>query len=284
MAAFLKRRLLQYAGLALLCAAVLSACEGRATPIAAVPAADATPPPANEQGQASPSGTSEETLTIGVLRAAAPFLREEDRAALEARGSLVIVDDPEQSSVDLLLGYGPFAGSSASGEVHHLLLAFQPELAPLNDASLIALLREGFDPSRAAAALAPLGAQIVANTAAAPGRVRGALASNGHPDGFVLAGLNAQAPAAESIAAALFATGFELTLRTSRPEEALETLLIGHTQAALLLLTSAERSQLSAEFAAEYLFDLALLPLHYRATVSTSEERSPSGWMLPASR
>lgn len=282
MAAFLKRRSLQRAGLALLCAALLSACEGRATPIAAVPAADATPPPASEPGQVSPSGTSAAPLTIGVLRAAAPFLREEDRATLEARGSLVIVDDPEQASIDLLLGYGPFAGSSASGEVHHLLLAFQPELAPLNDTSLIALLREGFDPGRAASALAPLGAQIVANTAAAPGRVRSALASSGHPDGFVLAGLNAQAPAAESIAAALFATGFELTLRTSSPEEALEALLAGHTQVALLLLTSTERSQLSAEFAAEYLFDLALLPLHYRTAGPIGENHSPSGWTLPA--
>lgn len=282
MAAFLKRRFLRHAGLALFCAMLLSACEGRATPIAAVPAADATPPPASEPGQVSPSGTSAAALTIGVLRATAPLLRDEDRALLETRGALVIVDDPEQTSVDLLLGYGPFAGSTASGEVHHLLLAFQPALVPLNDASLIALLREGFDPSRAASVLAPLGAQIVANTAAAPGRVRGALASSGYPDGFLLAGLNAQAPAAEPIAAALFATGFELTLRTSSLQEALEALLAGHTQAALLLLTSTERSQLSTDIADEYLFDLALLPLHYRAAVPTSENRSPSGWVLPA--
>lgn len=155
----------------------LTACEADATPVAAV--LQTTDTPQIEETLAPPIRYALDPNTAGYVADEA-LLRQNSLVEQQA------VTSPDDTTYDVQARFGLVDGWQQSPTQHHLLLLINTTLAPLNNAAIVALLRQTINTQALSEATGISGAQAADVTALSPEALRTQLANAGNPDGIQL--------------------------------------------------------------------------------------------------
>lgn len=243
----------------LLLALWLTACEPEATPFVAAPTS--TPE--------APLATLPPPIRYALDANTRLFLADSATEALEAAALLSFRPDSGDvsglgSAYDLIAGFGLWPGRTPSPVRHHLLLALNANLPPLDEPLIRAALTRSLAPDRLNAALNLPGVSVPERVTAPAVAIRSELANLGYPDGFELVLLHDANPAVDAIIAQLSAAGFDAQTRT--PDDVLRALDNQRGHLAFLRVTEAERDEWLTTFGDAQVLSLLILPISYAHT------------------
>jgi hypothetical protein len=240
--------------LLILSAWLLLACEADATPIALVNE------PTSEAATAIP--TNPPDLRYGIFVNAEGFVS--DLAEIQSRASVeIFYDAGRYTDYDIVAAYGVFEGWQLSPVQQQLILTINPNLAPMNDANIRALILQSIDSAALTERLAINGMQANNVTALSPSSIRTSLANMGYPDGLELSLASSPVPGLELLLNQFAASNIRIQfVNAGNP-----------AHLSLAMLTAAETLENTLE--------LYSLPISYFAREGISVEFSENGWPLP---
>lgn len=243
-------------------------CESQSTPIAALSTPTDIP-----QATALPI-TSE--LRYGVTGNLASYMDNlSDTINFEVLDSTSVIDE-----FDLVVAYGIYDGWQQSPLLHHVSLAINPNLAPLDNPTLRDLIPQMIDTQALIARLDIAGIQP-AQTQSPENRgvVRTILANAGYPDGVQLI------LAVESnLALDELVSQFALQSVDLRPTDMSESVFSDNqAHLALFLWTQdTEREALASQVGDEHVIDLFTVPISYISPSSIAVDFSENGLPIPS--
>lgn len=233
-------------------AGLLAGCEAESTPLAIVITPTVTP---------SPQATIAPPITYAIAEDLASFIN-----IAEGLETLAIVDflsDDGRDEVviggyDIIVGLGLDEAWEQSPQMIRSALLINPDLTPLDDAFVLARLREAIDPVALALESGIVGAMGYDNTDARPfGDVRNALANYGYPDGFGLRLTGASIAGQDKLIAQLRRANFDVSFEATIPIE----------QAHLILAFSGSEdvwNDWEVRYGADKVITLFDVPIRYR--------------------
>lgn len=190
------------------------------------------------------------------------------------------------SAYDVVAAYGTADGEwTASALLPHIALVVDSTRTPFDDAGLRALLLQSLDTAPLSAALNITGVEVLPNpeNTLSPNVIRTQLANDGLPDGVGLVLAEAFVPGADTLAAQMYAAGFDAALVTLSVNDIRAAFDEGRIQAALVVWAlDAERDAWIARYGADSFRDLYTLPIRYRALPDLKIAFTPGGWPLPS--
>ena len=251
------RRLLGLiAGLLLACA-----CQPPATPLPVnLPT---LPPPSSTPGLYTSTPTP---LRYAVAPDALPFFSQQDQTQISASAAIIPLDAPPVPSdlgvrYDLVVAVGDLAGGTLAPSPLQIGLVINSALPPLDDPTLVEIIRRTIDPQKIAAALNLPGVQAATEQPEDSTALRNQLANAGYPDGFDVTLAVQIAPGAEVLTQMLKAIGIDARLTTNLSEPA-------H-----LTLTSEQTGNANV-------IPLFSLPINYSAVAGLKISFTPDGFPI----
>jgi hypothetical protein len=256
----------------------LIGCTPEATPfpVDIPPTAGSTPPPGSNAAvrYALAANTEGYVADMGLIKASAQveqLIEPINPAELGAR-------------FDLAAAYGDLPDGVRSPVMPHVALVINPAASPLNDPTLLAVLRRSLNPAAMITVLDIPGATADTIESTSPSVLRTELANAGWPDGMILSLAYAYTPGAAQIAEQLGGSGIHVRL-SLLPESEISSAFDDETiQAALIAWETPEERQIWIDrFDETNVIDLYAVPISYIAVEGLTVSFSSAGWPLPTS-
>ena len=244
---------------------ILAGCEAQATPIAAIVTETNTP---------EPTAISIPDLRYGIAGNIAPYIGDMGTIPYDILGS-----DSAISDFDLVVAYGIYDGWEQVAQSHRISLAVNPNLMPLNNASISNLIHGVIDIQAIVDSLNIPGSQQTTELSTeSANSIRTTLANNGYPDGFQLTMATENIPAVDVLVNQFASLSIDL-----RVIELSET-VFEDNQAHLILFMWAqesERAERVSQVGEDNIIDLWTMPISYLNNGAVPVEFTENGIPIP---
>lgn len=251
---------------------MLSACDAAPTPVA--PVAQPTQALSADATQAPPLRIAIGADTIDYV---------EPLAALRAIALVEILDTgTDISTYDLVFAYGDREEWQRTRVEHTVSLIVNPQVAPLDDDGVAAVLRQSLNVQALSNATGVSGVQPQIVASQPPNALRTTLANLGYPDGFPLTVAHTPFHAVNEAQAQLAALNLELRIEAVTVDAVALALADGQVQLVLAQWwDTAQRAAWVDAVGMENVIDLYRLPIEYLSRDALELDFSPAGWPLP---
>ena len=245
---------------------VLAGCEAQATPIAAIVTETNTP---------EPTAIPIPDLRYGIAGNIAPYIGDMGTIPFE-----ILSADSAISDFDLVVAYGIYDGWEQAPHSHRVSLAINPNLAPLDNASISDLIHDVIDSQAIVDSLNIPGSQQTTELATVSANsIRTTLANAGYPDGFQLTMATENIPAVD-----VLASQFAVLSMDMRLIELSETVLVDNQAHLILFIWSheGERAGWVSQVGEGNIIDLWTMPISYLNNSAVTVEFTENGIPIPA--
>lgn len=257
---------------------LLAACEAAATPIARVTAT----PEENTAAVTTITQTPLPAVRYGLLGGAEQFISSSDEIL---SGADALAATADLSSYDIVATYGAILDWQQSPISQNVALVLNPNVAPLTDPNILALISAALSPRDLVDGLQILNVRPANDQTRDALAVRVALANLGYPDGLTLTLATENLPGFDLVTNQLTEANLQARAIALESDEAVATFT--ENRAHLLLIrwySEAERAEWGELAGTGNVLDLYPLPISYIINGDLAIEFTADGWPVPASR
>ena len=251
---------------------MLVACEPQATPFpASIPTATIALPAVS----ITPIRYAVAANTQGLI----PHLELIQNAAQVEQLSEPDNPDDLGKRYDIVVAYGDMEEGITSPVKPHIALVLNSDIPPLNNPTLLSVLRRAINPQAIVTALNIPGVVPEIVEAGEPNKLRVELANAGWPDGFSLKMAYAYTPGFAELTEELHAAGIEVDALAMTQEDIGKAFEEKRIQMALIAWVTAEERQVwMVSFGEGNVMDLYSVPISYRAIPELKVTFTADGW------